>query len=68
MATINGKGEYSGMVDVWVKTISKEGVFSLWKGFTPLFIRNGPQFAIFFVIYENLFLMYKTFVLGKKKT
>ncbi|KAH9495095.1 hypothetical protein Btru_018151 [Bulinus truncatus] len=37
MKTVNGKPEYSGAVDVLSKTIRQEGLFSLWKGFTPYY-------------------------------
>ena len=59
MRIVNGEPEYKGMMDVWTKIIAKESVFSLWKGFTPLFLRNGPQGVILFVLYENQYKMYK---------
>lgn len=41
MRVINGKPEYTGMVDVITRVVKNEGVFSLWKGFTPYYMRLG---------------------------
>lgn len=46
--------EYSGTIDCLVKTIQKEGFFSLWKGFTPYFLRLGPHTIFTFLILEQL--------------
>jgi solute carrier family 25 oxoglutarate transporter 11 len=39
MKIVDGKPEYRGAVDVIVKVIKHEGFFSLWKGFTPYYLR-----------------------------
>ncbi|KAE8573677.1 mitochondrial 2-oxoglutarate/malate carrier protein [Halyomorpha halys] len=59
-----GKGEYTGMVDVWIKTLKNEGVFSLWKGFGPYYFRIAPNTVLLFVFAEKLTFMYKKFILG----
>ena len=51
---MNGKGQYSGMVDCFVKSVQAEGVTSLWKGFIPAWGRVGPRVIICFVTMEQL--------------
>lgn len=46
--------EYKGTVDVLLKVVKNEGFFSLWKGFTPYFLRLGPHTIITFLIMEQL--------------
>uniref|UniRef100_A0A224XUA2 Putative mitochondrial fatty acid anion carrier protein/uncoupling protein n=1 Tax=Panstrongylus lignarius TaxID=156445 RepID=A0A224XUA2_9HEMI len=64
MKTINGVPEYSGMFDVWVKTVKKEGVSALWKGFGPYYFRIAPNTVLLFVFVEQLTYLYKAYVLG----
>ncbi|VVC44626.1 Hypothetical protein CINCED_3A003237 [Cinara cedri] len=45
---------YKGSIDCFLKTVKYEGVFSLYKGFVPTFVRMGPWNIIFFIIYEKL--------------
>jgi len=47
-------GEYSGMVDCLVQTAKQEGPLSLWKGFTPSYLRLAPQTVLVFVFLEQL--------------
>lgn len=47
-------GEYSGAMDCVGKLIRSEGVFALWKGFTPYFFRLGPHTILTFVFLEQL--------------
>lgn len=47
-------GEYSGAFDCFVKLIKNEGVFALWKGFTPYFLRIGPHTILTFLFLEQL--------------
>ena len=42
------------MIDCFGKTISKEGVPALWKGFIPAWCRVGPRVIICFVTIEQL--------------
>ena len=45
---------YSGMVDCLVQTARKEGVLSLWKGWTPAYARLGPHTLVTLVALEQL--------------
>jgi len=47
-------GEYKNAIDCIVKTARSEGVLSLWKGFTPYFLRLGPHTIITFVVLEQM--------------
>ena len=44
----------SPLQDVWVKLIRQEGLFALWKGFTPYYFRLGPHTVITFIFLEQL--------------
>ncbi|KAI6196535.1 hypothetical protein M3Y94_01121000 [Aphelenchoides besseyi] len=58
MRIIDGKPEYTGMLDVLGRVVKTEGVFSLWKGFTPYFLRLGPHTVLTFIILEQMNAMY----------
>jgi len=47
-------GEYKNSLDCIAKTARAEGFLSLWKGFTPYFLRLGPHTVITFVVLEQL--------------
>lgn len=47
-------GEYKGATDCLVKLVKNEGVFALWKGFTPYFLRLGPHTILTFLFLEQL--------------
>jgi len=66
MKTINGKPEYTGSADVLVKVIKNEGVFALWKGFTPYYARLGPHTVLTFIFLEQMNGYYKRTILGIK--
>ncbi|VDM17196.1 unnamed protein product, partial [Hydatigera taeniaeformis] len=66
MRTINGRPEYSGIIDVLSRTVRSEGVMALWKGFTPYLFRIGPHTILTFVILEQLNSLYNIYVLGNK--
>ncbi|XP_038078543.1 mitochondrial 2-oxoglutarate/malate carrier protein-like [Patiria miniata] len=59
MRVIDGKPEYSGAIDVLRRTIGKEGIFSLWKGFTPYYTRLGPHTVLTFIFLEQLNRLYR---------
>ncbi|KAI1727396.1 mitochondrial carrier protein [Ditylenchus destructor] len=67
MRIINGKPEYSGVMDVFRSVVRKEGFFSLWKGFTPYYMRLGPHTTLTFMILEQLNSLYYSLVLGTKQ-
>lgn len=54
----DGKFAYKGSIDVMVKVAKNEGVFALWKGFTPYFCRLGPHTVITFILLEQLNVAY----------
>lgn len=51
---ISKNGNYRGSIDCFLKTVRYEGIWSLYKGFIPNFVRMGPWNIIFFIIYERL--------------
>ncbi|KAG7672754.1 hypothetical protein Ndes2526B_g08232 [Nannochloris sp. 'desiccata'] len=48
------KPQFSGMVDCFQKTVEKEGVRGLYKGFLPTWARLGPWQLTFWVTFEQL--------------
>ncbi|KAJ9599444.1 hypothetical protein L9F63_010059 [Diploptera punctata] len=60
----DGKAEYAGMLDATTKIITKEGVSSLFRGFTPYYLRQGPFTILYFVMLEFITKEYRRFVLG----
>ncbi|XP_048767483.1 mitochondrial 2-oxoglutarate/malate carrier protein-like [Ostrea edulis] len=63
MKTTEGKQEYKGATDVFLRTVKKEGFFSLWKGFLPYYFRLGPHTVLTFIFIEQMNKMYATVVL-----
>lgn len=45
---------YKGSVDCFVKAVKQEGVFALYKGFFPCWIRLAPWYLTFWLTYEQL--------------
>jgi len=62
MKYTNGIPEYSGTLDVIRKVVRNEGIFALWKGFTPYYLRLGPHTMIFLMFMEQLNKGYKSLV------
>lgn len=54
-----GKMPYAGMVDALIKIPAREGVFALWKGFPPYFLRSGGHTVFMFLFKEQYTKMYK---------
>ena len=46
--------EYSGIIDCTKKTILNEGIFAMYKGFIPIWLRLAPWQIIFWTSYEKL--------------
>lgn len=67
MRIIDGKPEYRGAMDVWMRVIRSEGVLSLWKGFTPYYARLGPHTVLTFIFLEQMNDAYFKYVLGVTK-
>ncbi|CAL8095319.1 unnamed protein product [Orchesella dallaii] len=66
MKIIDGKPEYTGSADVLLKVVKREGVFALWKGFTPYYARLGPHTVLTFIFLEQMNGWYKRSILGIK--
>jgi solute carrier family 25 oxoglutarate transporter 11 len=45
--------QYKSTMDVLVKTVQRDGVFRLWRGFTPYFLKIGPHTVLTFLIFEQ---------------
>jgi len=61
-----GVPEYKGSIDVLIKVSKHEGVFSLWKGFTPYFCRLGPHTVITFILMEQMASYYQSYISKSK--
>jgi len=64
MKIIDGKPEYKGALDVLSRVVRNEGLFALWKGFTPYYARLGPHTVLTFIFLEQANQAYKQYVLG----
>lgn len=62
---VDGKPEYSGSFDVLAKVARQEGVFALWKGFTPYYLRIGPHTVLTFIFLEQMNTAYNNYVAKK---
>ncbi|XP_062505431.1 mitochondrial 2-oxoglutarate/malate carrier protein-like isoform X2 [Corticium candelabrum] len=58
MRHVDGIPQYRGVLDVWVKTAHQEGFRSLWKGFSPYYLRIGPHTVLSFIVLEQLKKLY----------
>lgn len=47
-------GQYSGVLECATKLVKSEGVFALWKGYTPATIKLAPHTVISFIILDAL--------------
>lgn len=47
-------GVYSSVFDCFVKSVKAEGVFGLYKGFLPNWMRLGPHSVISLLMYDNM--------------
>ena len=50
----DGTAMYRGMADCFVKSIRSEGVFVLYKGFTPAFVKLAPYTIISLTLADKL--------------
>uniref|UniRef100_T1JNF0 Mitochondrial 2-oxoglutarate/malate carrier protein n=1 Tax=Strigamia maritima TaxID=126957 RepID=T1JNF0_STRMM len=66
MKIVNGVPEYTGAIDVLTKVVKNEGIFALWKGFTPYYARLGPHTVLTFIFLERLNAFYIKTVHGDK--
>ena len=54
MKTVNGVPQYKGTVDVLKTVVRGEGLFALWKGFLPNWMKQGPHTVITMITLEML--------------
>lgn len=47
-------GVYSSVFDCFVKSVKAEGLFGLYKGFLPNWMRLGPHSVISLLMYDNM--------------
>lgn len=50
----NGNKKYNSMVDCFVKILSEEGVWKLWSGFVPAFVKLAPYTIISLLLTETI--------------
>ncbi|RCN36699.1 hypothetical protein ANCCAN_17404 [Ancylostoma caninum] len=67
MKVIDGVPEYSGLTDIVVKLLRKEGIFAFWKGFTPYYMRLGPHTVLTFMFLEQFNRAYVRHFVHKKQ-
>jgi solute carrier family 25 (mitochondrial oxoglutarate transporter), member 11 len=60
---VQKSSQATNAVKIFVEVIRKEGLFSLWKGFTPYYARLGPHTVLTFIFLEQLNVFYKKFLL-----
>lgn len=51
---MNNPNQYRGATDCIKQTVQREGLFSLYKGFIPIWARNAPWALVFWLTYEQL--------------
>lgn len=61
MRIVDGKPEFSGILDIVGRVVRNEGFFALWKGFLPYYMRLGPHTVLTFIILEQMNAFYIRF-------
>eukprot|EP01029_Cantina_marsupialis_P003582 TRINITY_DN1348_c0_g1_i1.p1 TRINITY_DN1348_c0_g1~~TRINITY_DN1348_c0_g1_i1.p1 ORF type:complete len:301 (-),score=79.32 TRINITY_DN1348_c0_g1_i1:141-1043(-) len=56
----DGSMPFKNTLDVAVKTVSREGVPALWRGFVPFYLRCAPHAMIILCIMESVRNVYRT--------
>ena len=59
-----GRPEYSGATDVMMKIARREGVRSLWKGFVPAYLRQGPHTVLTLMFFDQFNAVCKKYIIG----
>lgn len=50
-----GRGlNYKGTIDCFVRLLREEGIFAMYKGFMPYWLRVGPWAMVFWTVFENI--------------
>lgn len=52
---------YKNAIDCGFKILASEGPFGFYKGFTPYFLRLGPQTILTFIFFEEFAKMFRFF-------
>jgi len=60
---VQKSSEATNAVKIFVDVIKNEGLFSLWKGFTPYYARLGPHTVLTFIFLEQFNVFYKNYLL-----
>lgn len=47
-------GKYSSVLDCFIQSVKAEGIYGLYKGFLPNWMRLGPHSIISFLMYDNM--------------
>lgn len=50
----DGSAQYSSMLDCFLQTVGNEGVFKLWSGFVPAFLKLAPYTVISLSLTDKL--------------
>lgn len=50
----DGSSQYSSMPDCFVQTVRNEGVFKLWSGFVPAFLKLAPYTTISLLLTDKI--------------
>mmetsp|Transcript_22699 Transcript_22699/g.40645 ORF Transcript_22699/g.40645 Transcript_22699/m.40645 type:complete len:310 (-) Transcript_22699:125-1054(-) len=50
----DGSKQYSSMVDCFLQTVGNEGVFKLWSGFVPAFLKLAPYTVISLLLTDKI--------------
>lgn len=46
--------QYKTLLQVFMMTFKREGIYGLYKGLVPNVLRTMPQSAIMFMVYEDI--------------
>lgn len=63
---VNGKPEYSGMLDVVSTLVRTEGITALWKGWPFYYLRVAPATVLLFIFMEQLNKGYRKYVMKEE--
>lgn len=50
----DGSSQYNSMLDCFIQTVSNDGVFKLWSGFVPAFLKLAPYTVISLLLTDKI--------------
>eukprot|EP00584_Thalassiosira_punctigera_P022034 CAMPEP_0172551016 /NCGR_PEP_ID=MMETSP1067-20121228/35034_1 /TAXON_ID=265564 ORGANISM="Thalassiosira punctigera, Strain Tpunct2005C2" /NCGR_SAMPLE_ID=MMETSP1067 /ASSEMBLY_ACC=CAM_ASM_000444 /LENGTH=306 /DNA_ID=CAMNT_0013338727 /DNA_START=76 /DNA_END=996 /DNA_ORIENTATION=+ len=53
-STGDGSTQYNSMLDCFLQTVGNEGVFKLWSGFVPAFLKLAPYTVISLILTDKI--------------